>query len=111
MSFSLSGQSLDDGSVSGTISYDRYSPFSARAPILLSFTGQPPLPWGSGSYDVQSGGCFTPHSPSAQVGSIVNTTLDFTVAGTTVPEPSANFLLLGVGLAGLSGFAWWRRRN
>jgi hypothetical protein len=29
----------------------------------------------------------------------------------SAPEPSATLFLLGTGLAGLSGFAWWRRRG
>jgi len=68
-----------------------------------------PLPWESGSYRGQSGSCFNAHSESADGVFTCFYQFDFTVA--RVAEPSASFLVLGAGVAGLSGFAWWERRR
>ena len=108
--FSLGGGSFGGGGVGGSISYDPFDFFGFPCRDAPCFTGDP-LPWGPGEYGVQSGLCWGPHSPSFVGPFPCEYELDFTVAATKVPEPSATLFLLGTGLAGLSGFAWWRRRN
>ncbi len=69
----------------------------------------PGLTPGVFSLDSDNPFSWSPHLPGYDGPFGGDFQFDFRVA--QVPEPSASFLLLGVGLAGLSGFAWWRRRN
>ena len=70
MSFSLSGQSLDDGSVSGTISYDACS---SRSSLSVS-RASPPCPGGPAPMMCKVATVLPPTARTPRVGSIVNTT-------------------------------------
>ena len=99
-SFSLDGPAV-------SVTFD-FPPHDYGGPFDASIPTDHPLPWESGSYRGQNVSCFSPHSEGAEGVFQCSYQFNFTVA--PVPEPSASFLVLGTGIAGLGSVAWWERR-